>query len=306
MTEVDKYNPFGYTPNLAANIVGCVIFGIILVAQLGFGLYTQDWWMFVSWGIASGLEFAGYVARAISHHYEWSEPMYEMQLVCLILGPAFMAAGLYYQLAKEITIFGRKYSVLKPMIYNAIFTTCDVISLVVQAAGGGDAAANVRTAKGPRTGGWIMVAGIAFQVLVLLVFIIMFAWVNYHIMTDTPANWDPKFETNRHRVLFKFWIPSVCVSLLFLLIRSAYRIAELSEGWTGHLMRTERYFLILDGLMIIIGMTPLCIIYPAIAYGYVPIEGLHYKQESSSSRESKDSVDEKAALHESGDTPSLF
>lgn len=151
-----------------------------------------------------------------------------------------------------------------------------------------------------------MVAGIAFQVLVLLVFIIMFAWVNYHIMTDTPANWDPKFETNRHRILFKFWIPSVCVSLLFLLIRSAYRIAELSEGWTGHLMRTERYFLILDGLMIIIGMTPLCIIYPAIAYGYVPIEGLHYKQESSSSRESKDSVDEKAALHESGDTPSLF
>lgn len=72
--------------------------------------------MFVTWGIAYALEFAGYIARAVSHQYWWSQPLYEMQLICITLGPAFMAAGLIYQLAKVITIYGRRYSKMRPMI----------------------------------------------------------------------------------------------------------------------------------------------------------------------------------------------
>lgn len=68
-------------------------------------------------------------------------------------------------------------------------------------------------------------------------------------------------------------------------------------------MRTEKYFLVLDGLMIVIGMITLCIIYPAIAYGYVPIKGLHYKRGKYPNKASKDSSDNKAGLQKST-TPS--
>lgn len=271
-------NLYGYVPNLAVNIVGCVLFGIILVAQLGIGAYTREWWMFVSWGITAGLELCGYVGRAVSNPCPYSDPMYKMQLVCLIIAPAFMAAGLYYQLAVEVTIYGEHFSILKPMIYTAIFTTGDVISLFVQAAGGGTAAAGVGTSSGPATGGWIMVGGIAFQVAVLSGFIVMFAITNYKIFKKSNRHlWNPDYEDVRNRKLFKFWLPSIWTSLLFLFIRSVYRIIELAEGWTGHLMRTERYFVILDGLMIVIGMAPLTIIHPGMAYGYIKVRGLHYK-----------------------------
>lgn len=36
------------------------------------------------------------------------------------------------------------------------------------------------------------------------------------------------------------------VSTLMVLIRNGYRIVELSDGWKGHLMRTEKYLIGLD------------------------------------------------------------
>ncbi|GMM50373.1 phospholipid-translocating ATPase [Starmerella bacillaris] len=282
-------NSYGFLPNLAANIVASVLFGIVTVIQFVAGIWTKDWWFLTAWTITGGLEFAGYIARIMSNYYPFSDPMFKMQLVCLIIAPAFMAAGLYYQLAVEVTIFGEEFSIFKPMIYTAIFTTGDVISLFVQAAGGGVASAMLNTSQGPATGGWIMVAGIAFQVLVLITFIIMFTIVNYRIFKKSNRDrWNPEFESTRQRKLFKFWIPSICISLLFLTIRSIYRIVELSEGWLGHLIRTERYFLVLDGLMILLGMAPLTVFHPGVCYGFVPINGLHYNDKKLPPAEQQD------------------
>lgn len=36
---------------------------------------------------------------------------------------------------------------------------------------------------------------------------------------------------------------TICVSTLMLLLRNGYRIVELSDGWGGHVMRTERYLI---------------------------------------------------------------
>lgn len=277
---------FGYAPNYPANIIGCVLFGLIAITQFILGIYTQDWWMWVTWTLAAGGECAGYVARTILHDQFSSAPMWEMQLVLTIIMPAFMSAGLYYQLAVQIVIYGEQYSPLKPMHYNAIFTTCDVISLVIQAVGGGVAASNLGPGKSPDDGGWVMVGGIAFQVLILVLFILMGSWVNYKIFSDNPDNWNPEYKKLREKKLFKLWIPTIAISLLFLLIRSIYRIVELSVGWTGYLMTTERYFLVLDGLMIVLGMVPLCLVYPGLIYGYVPIPGLH--KSATKSQKAKD------------------
>lgn len=278
---------FGYVPNYPANIVGCVLFGLIAICQFILGIYTQDWWMWVTWTLAAGGECAGYIARVILHDYATSAPMWEMQLVLTIIMPAFMSAGLYYQLAVQTVIYGEQYSPLKPMIYNAIFTTCDVISLVIQAVGGGIAASNLGPGGNPDTGGWIMVGGIAFQVLVLVCFILIGSWVNYKIYTDNPDNWNPQYQHIREKKFFMLWPLAVAVSLLFLLIRSIYRIVELAVGWRGYLITTERYFLILDGLMIVLGMVPLCLVYPALIYGYVPIPGLH-KSATEAEKKNKD------------------
>jgi len=283
-------SPYGYVPNLPANAVGAVLFFLILVNQLVFGIYAQDWWMFVTWGITAGLELCTYIGRCISNEYTGSLPMYEMQLCCSIFAPAFEAAGLYYLLGKQVTVYGEKYSLLPPMIYTAIFTTADVISLFIQGAGGGVAAAATSDPSGSSTrdgGRWTMVAGIAFQVAILSIFIILWAIVHWRIYRDDPANHDQTFAANRARPTFKYLFWAICVSLLFLEIRSIYRIVELADGWNGYIMVHERYFLVLDGLMIVISMVPLCIIYPGIAYGYVPVRGLNYKSKYNPVEESE-------------------
>ncbi|OZJ01408.1 hypothetical protein BZG36_05660, partial [Bifiguratus adelaidae] len=49
-------------------------------------------------------------------------------------------AGIYYMLAKFTVIYGGQFSKLKPMTYSTIFILFDLISIVLQAIGGGMAA----------------------------------------------------------------------------------------------------------------------------------------------------------------------
>jgi hypothetical protein len=58
----------------------------------------------------------------------------------LILGPAFFSAWAYTILGYCITRLGSAYSLLKPKWYLITFVSADIISLVLQAIGGGRAA----------------------------------------------------------------------------------------------------------------------------------------------------------------------
>jgi len=60
-------------------------------------------------------------------------------------------------------VFGPENSRLKPLSYPRIFIPCDVISLLLQAAGGGLASAASHKNNSPDTGDHILVAGLAFE-----------------------------------------------------------------------------------------------------------------------------------------------
>jgi len=66
---------------------------------------------------------------------------------------------------------------LRTQKYTIVFCTCDVISLVVQAIGGGSAAVAVQSdsipRKDPNVGARIMVGGIIFQMAIMVLFTIL-------------------------------------------------------------------------------------------------------------------------------------
>lgn len=70
-----------------------------------------------------------------------------MQISSLIIAPAFMAAGNYILLGRIIPVLGTRYSFIHPLSYTIVFVVGDVISLVIQAIGGGQASA-AETNKG--------------------------------------------------------------------------------------------------------------------------------------------------------------
>ena len=87
----------------------------------------------------------------------------------LFRSPAFLTAAIYLSLSRLIVVHGVHHARFAPHTYTIIFVTCDLVSLVLQAAGGG-LAATANNASGSQMGVNIMIAGLAFQVVSLVAF----------------------------------------------------------------------------------------------------------------------------------------
>ena len=198
-----------------------------------------------------------------------------MQIVCLTIAPAFIAAGLYLTLSRIVITFGPENSRIKPLSYPRIFIPCDVVSLLLQAAGGGIASAASNENKSPDVGDHIMVTGLAFQVLTLAVFICL--CTDFAVRTLTrmrkmgDAALDPTHARLRGSIMFKSFVVALAFATLCIFIRSVYRVAELSEGWEGALIKNQYTFIGLEGAMVIVAVLALNIFHPGFCFreGYI-------------------------------------
>jgi hypothetical protein len=85
------------------------------------------------------------------------------------LAPAFWSAAIYLTLKHEVNVFGQRFSPLRAKWYPYIFVSCDIVSLILQGAGGG-LAATATTQAGSAMGSNVMMAGIVWQVVTLTMF----------------------------------------------------------------------------------------------------------------------------------------
>jgi hypothetical protein len=123
-------------------------------------------------GMTGGLilEILGYIGRIMISHNDFSSGAFYIYIICLTIGPAFLSASIYLCLARIIGIYGQHLSRFKPKTYTKIFITADFISLLLQAAGGGTAASTNAGSSANQAGIDIMIAGLAFQVVSLTIF----------------------------------------------------------------------------------------------------------------------------------------
>jgi len=161
---------YGYYPTLWANVLFCAIFGLLCIAQVVLGLWSRIRGYSIAVACGCLLECVGYGGRLIMHNNPWTTPGFEMQIVCLIIGPSFTAAGVYLTLKHAVRHNGAEFSRLKPAMYPWIFVCCDIGSILLQAAGGGVAASAGKTnTKLLSAGNNIIIAGIAFQVATMII-----------------------------------------------------------------------------------------------------------------------------------------
>ncbi|RHZ48637.1 RTA1 domain-containing protein [Aspergillus thermomutatus] len=234
---------YGYQPSLAAGIVFCTLFGLSMIVHTVQFAWKRTWWCCV-FSIGCLTEVLGWAARTWSAQCPYNMTAFLMQISTLIIAPTFFTAGIYVLLGRFITLLGRESSIISPNLYLWIFVTCDVISLVVQAIGGGMASAATSDVNGDTAPGThVMVAGIVFQMASITVFVVLAA--------------DFVRRTLRRRLLQSMTgsiVPlfgAMIFSVVCIYVRSIYRTIELSEGWDGYLITTERYFIALDGAMMV-------------------------------------------------------
>jgi hypothetical protein len=194
------------------------------------------------------------------------------QIVCLTIAPAFLAAGIYLCLSRIVTTFGTENSCISPRSYPIIFVTFDFLSLVLQSAGGGIASAKTLDGEDPKLGNNIMIAGLSTQVATLLIFILLaldFAVRTIHRIRQLGAQsaLDPRHAALRKSWVFKGFLFALSLSTLCIFTRCVYRVAELSKGWTGQLIKVQGYFIGLEGVVIIAAVYLLNVFHPGFCFG---------------------------------------
>jgi hypothetical protein len=254
---------YGSLLSQPGNAVLLSVFSICLVLQIANAIYTRTHTYSYTICLLAGTicEILGYAGRLILHTNPWEFNAFAMQMCCLIVGPAFIAAAMSITFKHLITYVGPKHSVLKPRLYPWVFVGTDFASIVIQGMGGGIASAGSNDAGGNRTlldvGDNMLLAGVAFQVanmvgcgLLMLIYVWRYKKAKKAGREQKDTDYvEEKGQQGVEKKLHMFcW--AIVAAYLAVLARCIYRLPEFASGWGSDLQQNETTFLILDGAMI--------------------------------------------------------
>lgn len=203
--------------------------------------------------------------------------------MCLTIGPIFLSGAIYLCLARIIVAYGAHLSRFQPRVYTIGFICCDLLSLALQAAGGG-ITSYATTEKKHKHGVNIMVTGLSLQVFSLVVFIVCCGDFASRVSRAGKSSLNSTHATLRHSSKFRSFLYGkhvlrcgihCSVANMFLglslatfciLIRSCFRVAELSHGFGSKLANQQVTFMILEGAMIVIASVTLTSLHPGVAF----------------------------------------
>ncbi|PVH74389.1 RTA1-domain-containing protein [Cadophora sp. DSE1049] len=265
--DVKLWGFIHYQPSLAGNILFLVLLDILALAQLVLGIRYKTGLVCVSMLLGLACESLGYVARILLHYDPFNRAYFLWYLITLTLGPVFIAAAIYLCLGRIVVVYGEGMSRIRARSYTVIFMACDLVSLVVQAGGGGLAASvPLWNQNLIDIGTNILVAGLSFQVASLFAFLVCSADFLLRVRKrKDERNVENAELYNGKR--FKLFLISLGFATLCLFVRTVFRSVELSEGFSGRLANSEVQFMVLDGVMVILASTALTVMHPGFGFG---------------------------------------
>ncbi|KAM3125142.1 hypothetical protein CJJ07_002879 [Candidozyma auris] len=299
----DEENNYGYHLSRGGNIFFLVIFCIIFVYTTVMIVWSRYHWYNITFFCGFVLQVLGFLGRVLSFSDTANLDYYLLQFVSLTLSPAFIMAGIYFLFAQAVVLYGRTYSVLKPMWYSYFFITTDFLSLIIQGGGGGAASVATKQQRDPDPGTWTMFGGILFQVIAMSVFLIF--WFEFlhrlhykhasEIEVDHPLKkwtimnnlrmlfhtrsareyketflepfYNPKFKEIRSRPLVPYLPLAITTAVVFVYIRCIYRVVELKQGFSGYLITHEAFLMTLDASMIAVTGLIFIPFHPVLVFG---------------------------------------
>lgn len=147
-----------------------------------------------------------------------------------------------------MVIYSDKASRIRPTWYTIVFCIFDIVSLTLQGTGGGLASVSSEANEDPYIGDDVMLAGLVSQVFSLLLFVTLSIeyFIRVRKLPETYLN--TQYINLRKSKRFRGCLAALALATCCILIRSIYRVMELSQGWKGYLIGIERLFVILEGM----------------------------------------------------------
>ncbi|KAI1270775.1 hypothetical protein F5Y18DRAFT_414370 [Xylariaceae sp. FL1019] len=254
-----------YQPTLGGNAVFLALFAILIpiALWLGFRYSSVGFGTAIATGLA--LEVVGYIGRLLLHSSPNNRSAFIVFLVGTILGPTCICAAIFLTMPRIVAVYGEEYRSWRPNWYLYLFAALFGISFVLELAG-----SLVSTIHDDNdqidTGIQVAVAGLAIQLATLIIFIVH--GVCFAIALRTRQHGlDPKFAAIYNSKLYSITIALFVISIIAIIIRTAYRLVDVAEGYASSIAQNEELFLVLDGFLMLLAIILLLIGFPARALG---------------------------------------
>jgi len=202
----------------------------------------------------------GFIFRIVYLHSPNSLGLYILTTLFVLLSPCAFLATDYIILNKMALSLdpkiGRTALFISPTKIVRIFITSDVITFLLQATGGGMSVQPSSATAGKN----IALIGLILQLLSFVLFTILLLVFGWRVEANNPLEWHRSVISSGKNMRVLFF--AVCFTCIGVIIRSAFRIAEYSGGYTGFVAIHEGYFYLLDALPLWISMSTYCFIWP--------------------------------------------
>ncbi|KAH8827435.1 RTA1-like protein [Flagelloscypha sp. PMI_526] len=284
--------PYGYIPTGWVCYLFLALFGLSGLIHLVQAFWFKAYWLIPTAALCAAGESLGWSARLWSHYNIMMDTPFQIQISTIIISPTCLLAVNFIVFGRGVQLLGQQYSLLSARWISIIFVTSDVFALVMQGTGGGLASGNVSPEQ-LHLGSNIILAGIAFQFGIMVITSLLafhFAWrwrscrpvrkiaaenridssiqlTNLSQPQDvTGKRWMTSgnslpFE-GREAFNFKFLLCAISLNTFCLFVRAIYRLIELSHGWDSKILRTEIWFNIFDGAMVVLAIISINIAHP--------------------------------------------
>ncbi|ROW12749.1 hypothetical protein VMCG_00660 [Cytospora schulzeri] len=264
-----KYSVYGYIPTFGANLAFAIVFVIAIVLHIGAGAWSGSVWFM--WCAIAGCvdEILGYAGRLWMSRDLWNYRAFMVQVVCITTAPVFFCAAIYVLLAQTVTVFGPQLSRFNPKLFYWVFIICDMVSLILQGAGGALSAASSGANK---AGVDLALTGLILQVATLVIFCALYVDYLWRLF-KSPAFRARANRASPSRIMsfsarMKVFYAFEGLAIVMILLRCAFRVHELSKGYTpsNKVLRHENLFIGLEGVPIVIAVYALLVGHPGLVF----------------------------------------
>ncbi|KAI5124587.1 hypothetical protein M0805_003106 [Coniferiporia weirii] len=252
--RADPCNSLKYIPS---NTLTGITFGLYVAVGIchvyNIWKYGAKWMSAMTIGIFTYA--AGIACRFGLHTNPQSKGIYIAEYLLVVLSPcAFIAAEyvLLGRLARHLKM--DRYLLVSPRRVMPAFVGSDVTTFLIQAVGGSVsiAANDIKTNK---TGSNIFLAGLVLQLASFLLFTSIYLRFIYCVYKREPETWHK--DVTLKKPWYQDWrslVVIMTISCLGIIVRSVFRVVELSQGFTGAIATNEGDFYGFDSLPLFIAV----------------------------------------------------
>jgi hypothetical protein len=151
-------------------------------------------------------------------------------------------------------------SILPPRLYTTIFVLSDVLTFLIQAAGG--AMQTSSDYSSIQTGGHIFLAGVILQTVSYLFFFFVIVQAHWKLYKCDPERYSILAGLKRREPTITVLL-SLYVTGVLIIIRSFFRVVENGQGYNGTLYTHEIYSFTLDALPLLLVLAVYVVVWPS-------------------------------------------